>query len=141
LTSEHPAIKEFEDGWILPVDGRQVTRCCVDYAAIGLLLDNGLHISIEDIFTYASPDGIEYELDPDGEAGNLAPILHLRRASADRGLAFNDGHLEVYFNDGSYIHVAASQHFESWGITGPGGLRVVSMPGGDLAIWKGDGGQ
>lgn len=132
-------INQTENSWNLPVAGQQVTRCCVDYAAVELLLANGIRIYIESTFTYVSPDGIEYVLDPEAEAQRLAPIIQLRRLNATGGAAFKDGHLEVYFEDGSRIHVPADQEFEAWNISGPGGLdglKVMSTPGGELAIWQ-----
>lgn len=34
------------------------------------------------------------------------------------------------------VRVAASEQFESWGIVGPDKERVISLPGGELAIWS-----
>lgn len=121
---------------MLPVVDQQVTRCILDYAEVGLLLANGINVNIGQVFVYVYSDGAEVELDPEGEGILLAPILRLRRMIVKSGMAFKNGRLQVHFKDDSHIEVPASQQFEAWNITGPGGLLIVSIPGGNLAIWK-----
>lgn len=132
------ALQDAGSTWILPVAGQQVTRCCLDYAAVSLLTANGVCVYIEAPFVYAGLDAVEYTLDPDEDASHLAPFIRLRRQSIKSAEAFKDGSLEVRFGDGSRIQVPADQSFEPWNVSGPGGLdglRIVSMPGGELAIW------
>jgi hypothetical protein len=132
-------ITERENSWTLPVAGAQVTRCCADYAAVAVLLSNGLQLYIEGVFSYVGHNGHAHMLNPDGDATDLAPILRLRRLTATDGAAFKDGRLEMGFEDGSQISVPADQRYEAWNISGPGGpdgLKIVSMPGGELAIWQ-----
>jgi hypothetical protein len=50
--------------------------------------------------------------------------------------AFKDDHLELKFDGGATITVAAAEDLEPWEIVGPGGLRVVSLPEGQLAVWQ-----
>jgi hypothetical protein len=136
LSPKSIELQESDEGWILPVVDQQVTRCLLDYAEVGLLLANGININIGQVFAYVYSDGTEVGLDPEGEGVLLAPILRLRRMIVKSGMAFKDGRLQVHFEDGSHIEVPASQQFEAWNITGPGGLLIVSIPGGDLTIWK-----
>jgi hypothetical protein len=127
------------DSWLLPVAGQQVTRCCVDNEAVRMLCLNMIEISIGEPFTLVTPDGRRRTLDPSGDAIDLAPILQIVRQVIREGTAFNDGRLELDFSDGSYIKVPAGEDFEAWTLAGPGGadgLKVVSIPGGDLAIWS-----
>ena len=126
---------ESDDGWILPVAGQQVTRCTVDYAALGLLLINGVNLNIEGELTYRGPAGVEYTVDIEAEPASAAPLLSLLRKNVRAGKAFKDGRLEVHFEGGESIHVPADQKFEAWEVIGPRGFRIVSMPGGELAIW------
>jgi hypothetical protein len=62
--------------------------------------------------------------------------LRLRKTRARSGTAFKDGRLALEFDDGSSIHVPADPSYEPWQISGPRGFRIVSIPGGDLAIWS-----
>lgn len=129
------------DDWLLPVAGQQVTQCTVDYAGVAVLCGNGISFYIEQPFTLVAPDGQSYLLDPDprGDAADLAPVLRIMRKVVRDGTAFHDGRLALAFEDGSRIEVPSSQKYEAWNISGPGSighLRVVSIPGGDLAIWR-----
>jgi Family of unknown function (DUF6188) len=131
-------ITESPEAWSISVTGQQITRVCADYSSVGLLVSNGIYIDIEVPFTYLSPNGDANVLDPDGVAVDLSPILRLRRLGATECVAFKDGRLDLRFEDGSQVHVPIHPEFEAWGISGTGdaaGLRVVSMPGGELAIW------
>ncbi|MFJ4654582.1 DUF6188 family protein [Nocardia sp. NPDC088792] len=44
--------------------------------------------------------------------------------------------LRIDFTSGEQICVPADLHYEAWTLTGPRGYLVVSMPGGELAIWS-----
>lgn len=121
---------------MLPLVGQQVTRCCFDFAEVSVLFANGISVNIGDVFVYADSGGREFRLDPEGEASRLAPVLALLRMNAVAGFAFSDGRLSLDFEDGSRIKIPASEQFEARNITGPDGLRIVSMPGGELAIWS-----
>jgi hypothetical protein len=128
---------EQSDRWILPVSGQRVSRCCVGYA-VTLMCDNGLDIDIEGAFAYRMTDGREHLLDPQGPALDLAPVLSTRSLIIREGTAFKDGRLQILFENGSQISVPADPSYEPWTIAtlgGINGLKVVSIPGGDLAIW------
>jgi Family of unknown function (DUF6188) len=139
LTPSRIDITESAEAWSIPLAGEQITRVCVDYASVGLLASNGIYVDIEVPFNYSRPSGIERTLDPDGDAVNLAPVLRLRRLGVTECLAFKDGRLDVKFDDGTRLQVPMDLEFEAWGVSGQGGaagLRIVSMPGGELAIWR-----
>ncbi|GAA1225909.1 hypothetical protein GCM10009676_04700 [Prauserella halophila] len=44
--------------------------------------------------------------------------------------------MELPFVDDWRVLVAACEDYESWNVVGPHGLLIVSMPGGDLAVWQ-----
>lgn len=130
-----------DDGWVLPVHGQKVTRCCVDWARILILCENGAQIAIGEPFTLVTSDGHQYTLDPDPgtDPASLAPILQVMRQIVRAGTAFSDGRLELSFHDGTRIDVPSGKDFEAWNLSGPGGiddLKIVSIPGGELAIWS-----
>jgi hypothetical protein len=39
------------------------------------------------------------------------------------------------------LRAPIGEDYESWNIVGPAGLRIVSLPGGELAIWSPDRGD
>lgn len=124
--------------WLLPITGQLVTRCWVDPAYVGLLCQNAIQISIGEPFTLAAPHGGSWSLDPGGDPMGLAPFLRIMRQRVLEGIAFHGGGLALAFDDGTRIEVPAGREFEAWTLAGPGGidgLKIVSMPGGELAIW------
>lgn len=130
-----------EKGWLLPVEGQQVTRCCIDSQGVLILCENLIEIAISEPFTLMTSSGRRYVLDPapSTDSGSLAPILQVMRQVIRAGTAFNDGRLELSFRDGSWIGVPSGKDFEAWTLAGPGGvdgLKIVSIPGGELAIWS-----
>jgi hypothetical protein len=126
------------DGWILPVAGQLVTRVCLDNEAIRVLCRNMIEISIGEPFILTGRDGVRHLLDPAADGPGLAPVLRIMRQVISAGTAFDDGRLEISFDGGDSIRVPYGPDFEAWTIAGPGGpagLKMVSVPGGELAIW------
>jgi Family of unknown function (DUF6188) len=130
-----------DEGWLLPVEGQRVTRCCIDSQGVLVLCENLIEIAISEPFTLVTSSGSRYVLDPAPSTGpaSLAPILQVMWQIIGTGTAFNDGRLELGFRNGSWIGVPAGKDFEAWTLAGPGGidgLKIVSIPGGELAIWS-----
>lgn len=121
--------------WLLPLTGEPIMSCCVDYA-FSFGTGNLISIRIEQPFVYTSADGAEHLIVPEGDPVQVAPALVIARLSVREGFAFADGHLELTFSDGSMIGVPSAEGYEPWDLTGPDGLKVVSVPGGELAIWR-----
>jgi hypothetical protein len=128
-------LDESKDRWTLPVEGVSVVACCIDYA-MTLRLGNDVSIRIEQPFIYRTPEGVEYLVIPEDDPARMAPALVLCRLAVRRGYAFKDGRLELTFVNGSTVSVPATEDHEPWELVGPGGLRIVSIPGGDLAVWR-----
>jgi hypothetical protein len=63
-------------------------------------------------------------------------VLSISRRTVERMDAFNDGRLEIAIADGMVVRVESSEIYEAWEISGSGGFRIVSTPGGGLAVWK-----
>lgn len=91
--------------------------------------------SINQPFVIVAADGVETRLDPENDVTGLGPVLSCVRTAITRATAFDDGRLEILFADGSVIRVPVSPDYEAWDFSGPAGLLVVSLPGGELAIW------
>jgi hypothetical protein len=127
-----------DDGWELPVSGQRITRLCFDNEDLGLLCENMIEIKISEPFILLDPDQQSHLLDPGPRGASLAPALRIMRQVLQEGIAFYDGRLELRFRDASRINVPAGTDFEAWHLNGPGGvegLKIVSIPGGELAIW------
>ncbi len=123
------------DRWVLPVAGQQVAQLCLDYA-VTLRLQNDVVVRIEQPFVITSPTGEERLIVPEGDVDRLAPVLNLVRSTVTEGAAFDDGHLELSFADGARVSVPSAEDYEPWEIVGPEGLRIVSVPGGELSVWE-----
>lgn len=123
------------DRWVLPVAGQSVAQLCVDYA-VTLRLANDVSVRIEQPFVIANLNGEERLIVPDGDPGRLAPVLTLARSTVTEGLAFDDGHLELAFHGGARVSVPSTEDYEPWEVVGPEGMRIVSVPGGELSVWR-----
>jgi Family of unknown function (DUF6188) len=134
--NSQPSLVEHEDHWdLLPLVGRAVTRCLVDHA-FGLQFwspEAEIELRIEGPFTLREAGGEELSLVPE-ETTSLGPALRLFRREVSSARAHKDGRLEVIFTDGSTLSVGPDQKYEAWELTGSG-QRLVSTPGGDLAVW------
>ena len=128
-------VNESTDRWVLPIGDQPVVACCVDYA-MTLRFGNDVELRIEQPFVYRTAEGVEHLIVPEGDPVRLAPALAVCRQVVRQGFAFKDGHLELDFADHSGLSVPATEDLEPWELVGPDGLRVVSVPGGDLAIWR-----
>jgi hypothetical protein len=127
-------LREMADRWILPIAQESVDTCSIDYA-VTLRFSEGIAVRIEQPFSYRSADGAQRYLVPEGDPMALAPILGVCRREVREGLAFKDGRLELHFVDGSVLAVPAGDDFEAWSLVGKAGLKFVSLPGGELAVW------
>jgi Family of unknown function (DUF6188) len=121
--------------WRLPLQDERVIWCCIDYA-VSFGTQNQVTLRIEQSFVYTSSDGLEHLIVPEGDPVRIAPVLAITRLSVRCGFAYDDGHLEVTFSDGSTIGVPSAQDYEPWELTGPAGLKMVSVPGGELSVWR-----
>jgi len=133
-------LSEINGRWQLPLDSCAVTRCCVDYG-VTLRLDHpagAFELRIEQALDFVGADGAALTLDPEEDPTGLGPLLACTRTTVTAATAFHDGRLEISFADGSRFSVSASGDYEAWELAGPSGLRMVSIPGGDLTVWQGD---
>lgn len=128
-----------EGRWLLPLTGEQVIWCCVDYA-VSFGTKNQVSVRIEQPFVFTGADGVEHLIVPEGDPVQVGPVLAIARLAVCEGFGYADGHLELTFSDGSRIGVPGTQDYEPWQLTGPGGLKLVSIPGEKLAVWHPDSG-
>ncbi len=131
-----PPLVERDDRWVLPFRGLLVTQVQVDHA-FGLVLDDKGAVRVEGAATLgwvsvgAKPETVE--LRPENH--DVAAGLVLLGTTVLSSVAFKSGGLRIVFDDGHVLTVAADPQHEAWTVTGPNGMLIVSVPGGDLAVW------
>ncbi|MEW5812512.1 MAG: DUF6188 family protein [Actinomycetota bacterium] len=109
-----------------------------------VLIENSLVMQLSDqhFALIASPlvlsrDGEVLTLTPDEDAEEaFLPIRQLVGFDVVESTADDSGALRMAFEDGSLIHVPADAAYEAWNVSRPHRVLVVSMPGGELAIWS-----
>ena len=104
-------------------------------AALTVTTDDGWFLTVENDYEFAHRDGrLLRTVDGDEEV----IVAELERAVGSQILAFNyqeGGEMSLEVPAGT-VHVSASPDFESWNLVGPEKQRIVSMPGGQLAVWS-----
>ncbi len=128
---------EHDDRWLLPLVGLRLSQCCVDFAVTFRFSDaNGtFEVRVGEPFVLYLA-GHEQVLKPEEDRAQVGPVLSLLHQTVSEAVAFKDGRLELAFSDGAAVRVPVGQDFEAWELVGPDGLRVVSLPGGELAVWQ-----
>jgi hypothetical protein len=129
-------LAELSDRWLLPYRGLNVSQITVDYA-VTFLLEGQVTIVIEGDATLAdrpgrAPGAQTVELHPGRQ--DVAAALSLFGATVNSAVAFKTGTLRLVL-DHFQLTVRADPHYEAWNVVGPGGVRLVCMPGGQLAMW------
>lgn len=128
---------ESDDRWDVPLEGT-LEQVRADYA-FTLVVDGergAFEIAIEQPFELERPGDASTELRWPDDPSALAPALALLHGGVEAAVAFKDGRLELRFAGGARLRVAAGEDFEPWTLVGPDGLRLVSVPGGELAVWS-----
>lgn len=132
-------MRTYDDRRALVVPEGEVTQLRIDFAVTLVVTaepeDKGFLVRIGGECTLTAPDDTTTNLTPEGDPSDLAPVLRLARLGVRRTEAFNDGHLEMEFSDGTRLDVPADDDYEAWTATADNGVRIVSMPGGELAVW------
>ena len=121
--------------WIIALSGCEVTRLEFDWA-IGIQLGSGddrYYLRIESPFVLLREGANESLVVPDIPS-TVGEVISVLRQQVVQLEVFDDGHLEVQLTP-SRISVPATEDYEPWELTGPNGLRVVSIPGGEIAVW------
>jgi hypothetical protein len=134
MSTEAEAV-EHEDRWILNLRGRGVAGIAVDHR-LTLALDEGWEVVLEAAARLSSGSALT---DPGvlvvPETQDVAAVLPLFGRKVVSAVAFKSGTLRMVFEDGTHLTCPADAAFEPWQITGPGGWRFVSLPGGGLGVW------
>lgn len=128
-------LKDVGNHWQLAVEHAVVERCCFDYAVV-LYLTGQWELRIEQKFFISTSSGQEQSMIPEDLVHTAPHVILLLGAEFREGYAYKDGQLELYLAGDKAVRVPPHDDFEAWELTGPDEVRVVSSPGGDLAVWK-----
>lgn len=102
---------------------------------VGLQLSDEYFVRIESRFTLTAAGTttvLSPEVDPVSAFG---PLSHLVGQVITASEVDDTGSLTVAFDGGSSLVVEPDQNCEAWTVTGPKGMIVVCLSGGELAIW------
>ena len=119
----------------LGLTGKRLQFMKLEYTLV-LQLSEVYFISISSPFT-VELDGKSTRLSPEEDSDHsFEPIREMvGRAIAEAGV-HPAGALDVTFEGGARLQVEPDPHYEAWNVSGPNGALVVSMPGGELAMWS-----
>jgi uncharacterized protein DUF6188 len=123
-------------GMELELDGQTVIRVCFDYG-ISLQTDNGFEIRIEADYV-ARPLSDPVGDQPGRISQDPGAILAVRNQIISVATVADSGTLSLTFSNGTVLSVEPHEMYEAWTVTGPRGMKMVSMPGGELAVWSMD---
>ena len=128
---------EHDDRWIMNLRGLAVTEIGISYQ-LSLCLGSDARVVLGSPFTLTQGDGRQdVILDPGRQ--DVAAALGLFGAKVLSAVAFKSGSMRLVLDNGWHLNSRADPSFEAWEVLGPGGWRIVSMPGGELAVWSGRG--
>jgi hypothetical protein len=126
---------EKENAWLLPQNTARVIRVSVS---------NVLEIQVSSIGDILSVILTEFNFSSAGNIYNISveapksvcPILKFIGMNIKQLEASKSGQLDIFFTDSSRIIVPFSSQFEAWEIYTSKGFRMISLPGGKLAVWR-----
>jgi hypothetical protein len=131
-------LTEHESYWALPLSGFRVIQLRLDYA-FGMEIgdvDSVFSLRLNITFELKDSEGVaNYSVERLAEIG---PALRLFNSEIVDAKAFKNGRLEVTFSTNTTLSLEPDHQFEAWEVvSNRNGMRVVSTPGGELAIWSG----
>lgn len=105
--------------------------------AVSLVLDvgPGWLVTVENEYTFTMREGVQLDT-TDGQEPVIVAALEAGVATAVSRADVDDTGGLTLGVAGGLLRVEACHRFESWNVVGPRGQRVVSMPGGGLAVWS-----
>jgi Family of unknown function (DUF6188) len=119
----------------LRLDGKSVSRCCIDSAFSLEFLQNQAEAVIRITGQMKIKDS-KTQLSLSGHKPILAAQASLLFGKTiEHAVGRKDGTLDVRFSDGSELVVPVDPDYEAWELVADNGFKVISLPGGKLAIW------
>ena len=123
-------------GWELPVDGTSVTQVRVDFAVTLIFTVDRFSCSVRVTNDFDLATGESVRRFATDKPTDLGPMMALLGSEVRFALAHSTGALTIEFADGQRLLTSAHPTYEAWEFESSLGARIVSMPGGELAIWS-----
>jgi hypothetical protein len=118
----------------LAIAGKKLLSEWVEYSAV-LHFSDDYEARIESPFILTMA-GERYDISPDSDPQeSFLPLEQLLRQTVTSADVDESGVLSLAFGNGATIRVEPDDEYEAWTVAGPDGYLIVSMPGGELAIW------
>ena len=80
-------------------------------------------------------DGLDREIEP-GRHTDAPAVTQLSGQVVSLARADDSGGLRIEFVGGARLLAMPDSSFEAWTVAGPGRLKVVCGPGGELSVWS-----
>ncbi|MDI9960647.1 MULTISPECIES: DUF6188 family protein [Rhodococcus] len=115
--------------------GQRVVRTEVGHA---LQFETDAHVRyfVEENPALTLHDDTEVAISLPAPAPGADIAAELTGATIELSTCTADGSLVVLFDTGTVLSVPPSPDFESWNVSAPGNVLVVSTPGGTIAAWN-----
>jgi Family of unknown function (DUF6188) len=101
---------------------------------VALEFAGGYEVRVEAPFTLRV-DGLDRQIEP-GRDTDAPALAQLSGQVVSLARADDSGSLRIEFADGAQLLAMPDSTFEAWTVAGPGGLKVVCGPGGQLSVWS-----
>lgn len=125
-----------DENYIMPVKGAVINRFVIDnrFCMQFLELNDPMDILIEGKF-FINFEGTKQEFDIQ-KFDTLGPAFHLFQKEIEYGKVYKNGNLEIKFKEGMLLTAPFDNKYECWEINTKSGVKIISLPGGELAIWE-----
>ncbi|MFE4492430.1 DUF6188 family protein [Streptomyces niveus] len=120
----------------LNLAGQTVSRVCFDYGLV-IMTGSDSELRIETAAKIGEAGQAATEFAPDAPGPVAAQLVQLLRTEISQAEVSSSGALVVIFSGGVELLVAPDSDYEAWQVVGPK-ERVICMPGGELAAWRGE---
>lgn len=117
--------------------GLQIAKVVIDFQVhLHLGAQAEYELQIEADFVFRTP--AKALLHPSGDSFSdfSAELESMVGATVITAGADETHGLTLELDSGAGISVPVDKRYEAWRVVGPGGYRVISLPGGELAVWS-----
>lgn len=125
---------------LMKMVGESVDQIVIDFH-VDLRFSNQSLISFGGAFEVIERADTRSVVRPGEDKASLLPVLTLHRLVVT-DVRLDDQSLEIAFDSGSVLRCEPNPDFEAWQYAGPENpaTMMISMPGGEVAVWRGGSG-